>query len=125
MEIHACFLLNILSSSSQPTKEHLTHFLYYSIFCNKMDLSLTAGNQVSSDCLKSISSTFIDCEGDLLINNVESVCRHLLAETKTFSSRVHFVLDNAGLEFFSDICLSIYLLQTGLASDIVFHVKVL
>lgn len=41
----------------------------------------------------------------------------------TGPKRIDFVLDNAGPELFSDLCLAIWLTHSGLASEVHFHVK--
>ena len=49
----------------------------------------------------------------------------LLQQPKTNSEtrRIDFILDNCGLELFSDLCLADYLLSVGLADKVVLHLK--
>lgn len=62
--------------------------------------------------------------GDLLNDDIDKVFEHIANFEPETERKFHFVIDNAGLEFFCDICLALYLLRTNAATSITFHVKV-
>ena len=59
---------------------------------------------------------------NLLHNDSSAVATHLLA-THPVSYRADIVLDNAGFEVFSDMCLAHVLLTSGCCKTVVFHAK--
>ncbi|CCX34262.1 Similar to UPF0364 protein C806.04c; acc. no. Q9UT55 [Pyronema omphalodes CBS 100304] len=64
-------------------------------------------------------------ENNILSNNLPSVFSKLqqIKESGKGSRRVDIVLDNSGFELFVDLVLAGYLLESGLATEIVFHPK--
>jgi hypothetical protein len=63
-----------------------------------------------------------ELRANILADDLEAVVnRHLLAPS--VSKRVDFVLDNAGLELFTDFCMADFLLAKGLAAKCVMHGK--
>ena len=57
----------------------------------------------------------------VLVDDTEKIWEKL--SKTTHPVRVDFVLDNAGPEIFSDLCLATFLSSKGIADKIVFHVK--
>lgn len=60
-----------------------------------------------------------------LLSDHTSILWDLLSKPKSSSKprRIDFVLDNCGLELFSDLCLADWLLSTGLADRVMLHFK--
>ena len=93
---------------------------------NKCDLSISAGAQVynqlnESTQLKSLLTHIIS-------NDTQQLWAHLQQlKSKTSSRnekiRIDFILDNAGFELFTDLCLAEFLLSKKFCDVIHFHVK--
>lgn len=108
-------------------------FLQISLWGNKMDLSMiatvdnydTSPTQLPSDASSSSSqlmrTNLLSDHTSVLWDLVE-----LLRRPRSSSEsprRIDFVLDNCGLELFSDVCLADWLLCTGLADSVMLHFK--
>ncbi|XP_076650442.1 damage-control phosphatase ARMT1 isoform X2 [Halictus rubicundus] len=103
------------------TKEELFKFLQLNLWGNTCDLSLSAGSEVSQtnnpiEVLKSLQT-------DILVDNSELVWNLLKKNKNNDTCIVDMVLDNAGYEFFTDLCLAIFLIVSKLAVKIRFYVK--
>ncbi|KAI4498728.1 hypothetical protein M0802_006195 [Mischocyttarus mexicanus] len=88
---------------------------------SKCDLSLSAGSDSSQtgnpiDQLPALYS-------DILDDATDFAWKILSKQKEHDSNIVDMVLDNAGYELFTDICLAIFLVQFGLAGKIRFYVK--
>lgn len=91
-----------------------------SLWANKRDLC--AANGLSNDQTSNIIEQLKELEPFILIDDVDQVW-DLLQKVKDGSRRVDFVLDNAGFELVSDLCLAEFLLASGIATTIHFHIK--
>lgn len=100
----------------------LSALLQMSLWGNKCDLSISAGTAKhfeSEDPLSQVTTL----EANLLVNNTVEVCDHLLHGPKSGGATVDLVLDNAGFELITDLCLADYMTRTGLAKRIRLRVK--
>ncbi|XP_015431850.1 PREDICTED: protein-glutamate O-methyltransferase-like [Dufourea novaeangliae] len=102
-------------------REELFKFLQLNLWGNKCDLSLSAGTEVSQssnpiEILKSVQT-------DILVNNSECIWNLLRKNETNNSDIIDMVLDNAGYEFFTDLCLGVFLITNKLAGRIRFYVK--
>lgn len=99
------YYLGEVKSSSR-----LNYLLNLSLWGNKSDLSqLNLDTDRGSELLESFT----------VLNHAESVCNHLLDR----SDRVDIVLDNSGLELFTDLILAEQLISQGVAKTVVLHAK--
>ncbi|XP_033337282.1 damage-control phosphatase ARMT1 isoform X2 [Megalopta genalis] len=107
--------------SLDDTIHELFKFLHLNLWGNKCDLSLSAAAEVSQsensiEILESLQS-------DILVDNSKFVW-NLLRKIKTNGTCIiDMVLDNAGYEFFTDLCLATFLMASKLATKIRFYVK--
>lgn len=95
------------------TKVDFVDQLSNSLWANRADLSLHP-NGVDHDKIK------VQHEENILINDTEAIWSCV---EKIQAKEVHFILDNAGLELFCDMGLADYLIRSGVASKVHFHVK--
>ncbi|XP_043593471.1 damage-control phosphatase ARMT1-like [Bombus pyrosoma] len=103
------------------TKDELFKLLKSNLWGNKCDLSLSAGAEVSQstnpiEVLKSLDK-------DILVNNLEFVWNLLRNKDSDDTNIVDIILDNAGYELFTDLCLAAFLIASKLARKIRFYVK--
>jgi len=60
----------------------------------------------------------------IIANNTENVWQYIRHKCKqTPATRIDFVLDNAGFELYTDLCLAEFLLEKKLCQKVQFHVK--
>lgn len=93
-----------------------------SLWGNQTDLSLISS--LSAEELKSMQGqeAIKKNQRNIVDDDTEAVWRYL-ADPSRRSRRVDVVLDNAGFEFYTDIVYCAYLIKSGLADQVVFHVK--
>ena len=60
---------------------------------------------------------------DILVNNLDFVWNLLQKKDSNDINIIDIILDNAGYEFFTDLCLAAFLIATKLAEKIRFYVK--
>ncbi|XP_060068420.1 damage-control phosphatase ARMT1-like [Ylistrum balloti] len=113
-----------LKSGQQVDLKHLfENFLKVSLWGNKCDLSISAGQDVAQ------TSSPLDqlqmFEPNILVDNSEAVltCLQRIKVTKGHPACVDIILDNAGFELMTDLCFAEFLIASSLASKICFHVK--
>ncbi|CAL1533213.1 unnamed protein product [Lymnaea stagnalis] len=123
------YLLNALEDLDITTLElnrtqYFTEFLQVSLWGNKCDLSISAGNDNHQEHCPLEQLTKL--KPNLLIDNTDVVYQVL---TKALEKRngqpglVDIILDNAGFELVTDLCLAEFLIASGLVAKIHFHVK--
>nr|XP_003701663.1 PREDICTED: UPF0364 protein C6orf211 homolog isoform X1 [Megachile rotundata]XP_012136836.1 PREDICTED: UPF0364 protein C6orf211 homolog isoform X1 [Megachile rotundata] len=119
------YLINLVhkadSLSIVETKEEIFQLLRLNLWGNKCDLSLSAGADVNQTCnpiavLKSLDE-------NILVDNSESIWNLLTKKETNESTIIDVVLDNAGYELFTDLCLSVFLIAGKFAGKIRFYVK--
>lgn len=95
-------------------------FADISLWGNASDLSLLAGNVTLED-IKSVQGAEVRRKNEekILVNDIEQAWRQIQGK----DARIDFVLDNSGFELFADLCMALFLLDSGLASKVVMHCK--
>lgn len=106
---------------------HLLKLLQVSVWGNKCDLSISAGQRRSQR--ENPLAALDKLHPFLLLDDSDQVWAVLKAEHSTGRSqsskglRVDLVLDNAGFELVTDLVLADFLLTSGLACQVCFHGK--
>ncbi|XP_033735592.1 damage-control phosphatase ARMT1-like [Pecten maximus] len=111
-------------SGKQLDLKHLfENFLRVSLWGNKCDLSISAGQDVAQT--SSPLDQLHQFEPNILTDDTEAVfgCLQRTKVTKGRPACVDIILDNAGFELMTDLCFAEFLISFGLASKICFHVK--
>ncbi|KAG5277586.1 hypothetical protein AALO_G00119320 [Alosa alosa] len=113
-------------SSDSHTLDQLFKLLQVSLWGNKCDLSISAGqeNSQKGSPLDSLDSL----RAFVLVNHSKQVWSVLAAargdgQGQRSPGRVDIVLDNAGFELVTDLVLADFLIAAGLATEIRFHGK--
>ncbi|GME70091.1 unnamed protein product [Ambrosiozyma monospora] len=99
-------------------------FVEISLFGNSTDLALLVN--ATPEELKSVqgSAARDKARNNIVTNDLESTWKRITSVAENGKpKRVDFVLDNAGFEFFADVCLSLFLLDFGLVEEVVYHCK--
>lgn len=96
-------------------------FIEISLWGNATDLSLLAN--ATLDDIKSIqdSANRLKQKSNILVDDTTEVFKYL--ENFDGDARVDFILDNSGFELYTDLLLSLFLLDFNLASSIKMHGK--
>ncbi|XP_053974631.1 damage-control phosphatase ARMT1-like isoform X2 [Hylaeus anthracinus] len=107
------------SLSEVEIKEELSKFIQLNLWGNKCDLSLSAGAEVSQSYnpIEILQSMY----KDILVDQTEFVW-NLLKKRET-NVKIDMILDNAGYELFTDLCLAVFLIACKFAVKIRFYVK--
>jgi damage-control phosphatase, subfamily III len=95
-------------------------FLQVALWGNKCDLSISAGAANDQLDIDPIGQA-LRLQPNILRDDTEVVRCHLANNRRT--GRVDIILDNAGFELFTDLCLAELLTSSGVASSIWFHAK--
>lgn len=103
--------------SNEQLRMDFEMLVEYCLWGNKCDLSISAGVQVYNQMKE--SSQLGSLLAHIISNHTEDVWHHI----KEGIERVDFVLDNAGFELFTDLCLADFLLEKKLCCSVNFHVK--
>ncbi|KAL3979711.1 small subunit ribosomal protein S36 [Sarotherodon galilaeus] len=118
---------NIEELSKNQLFEHFSKLMQVSLWGNKCDLSISAGqeNSQKTSPLDSLYSLL----PFILVDDTKRVWSALISAQrpresgKTTADRVDIVLDNAGFELVTDLVLADFLVSSGLARQIHFHGK--
>lgn len=113
--------LETIGADAEALKLLFIEFADISLWGNATDLSLLAGNVTLED-IKSVQGAEVRKKNEekILVNDIEKVWTQLGRST---DSRIDFVLDNSGFELFADLCMSLFVLDAGIARNIVLHCK--
>ncbi|KAJ3089084.1 hypothetical protein HK102_007241 [Quaeritorhiza haematococci] len=101
----------------------LRDFFQFSLWGNQTDLSLHVDTkqQASVQAMQtSDKEKLADTHSKIIVNDIDEVMAYLKPLKNV---RIDIVLDNAGFELFVDLCLADWMVHSGLASEVVFHVK--
>lgn len=108
-----------LKSDQLALKVLFHELLNTSLWGNATDLSLLV--TVNLEELKRLQVAAEDRDKEsVLSQDFEGIWKHMWGEK---GGRVDFVLDNAGFELYTDLIFALFLLDTGLAEQVVFHPK--
>lgn len=119
-------LSEIKSDSSLDFTDHASRaayiqdFIQYSLWGNQSDLSLNLHSHQLEGMQDAISTHHSEKTNNLIINDLDKVVK-LLANSN--GVRIDIVLDNSAFELFVDLLLADFLLESGIASKVVFHAK--
>lgn len=100
--------------------ESFSEFVQISLWGNKCDLSISAGVENSQKI--SPVAPLKQLKAFILVNDLEQVWKAFNSGNKQ-QFRLDIVLDNAGFELFTDLCLAEFLLSTGLVESVYMHYK--
>ncbi|XP_029675820.1 protein-glutamate O-methyltransferase-like isoform X1 [Formica exsecta] len=124
MNILASYVSDIVCNkeyNEESSKNDFSKLLKLSLWGNRYDLSASAGSlQKHTDNPLNIID-FLD--ENILINNWELAWNIVKKKTDESLDNIHIVLDNAGYELFSDLCLAAFFITIAPATKIIFHVK--
>ncbi|KAH9519624.1 Protein-glutamate O-methyltransferase [Bulinus truncatus] len=113
-----------LSSLGSATKNYFSEFFQLSLWGNKCDLSISAGQDNHQQHCPIEQLTKL--KPFLLIDETDVAFQILCKAWESHGGQpgqVDIILDNAGFELVTDLCLAEFLISTGLASKICFYVK--
>ncbi|XP_071776682.1 damage-control phosphatase ARMT1 [Centroberyx gerrardi] len=118
---------NMEELSENQLFEQLHKLLQVSLWGNKCDLSISAGQENSQktspiDSLASLRPLILVDDSNMVWSTLISAQRPGQSG-KTTPGRVDIVLDNAGFELVSDLVLADFLVSSGLAREVHFHGK--
>merc|ERR1719427_2500983 len=121
----SAYLIKVCSEN--PTNENLPElflvFLQMSLWANKSDLSLSLGSSDESVRVNPHESV-TKLKPFILADQSKDVWEYLQGlRNKTEKVRVDIVLDNAGVEFFTDLIFAEFILAMGIADEVVFQPK--
>ncbi|XP_074165651.1 damage-control phosphatase ARMT1-like [Sminthopsis crassicaudata] len=129
--ITLCIYLQELSSrieqlNESQLKNEFFKLFQISLWGNKCDLSLSGGQ--SSSQIASPLAVLDELKPFIIVNDLETLWSLLMNRKKTnqekFSTtRVDFILDNAGFELVTDLIMADFLLASKLATEIHLHGK--
>ncbi|KAI1719339.1 protein-glutamate O-methyltransferase [Ditylenchus destructor] len=108
--------------SHEETRQTIVRLLQFEIWGNKADLSLSGGDpHFMSD---TIFQELDELKENILDNDLDVACNtYFMCQGKKLSKLV-IVLDNAGLELFTDLCFADFLISKSLVDTVVFHGKI-
>ncbi|XP_043189634.1 damage-control phosphatase ARMT1-like isoform X1 [Amphibalanus amphitrite] len=107
--------------SGQQVKRAFSDFIGMSLWANKNDLSISAGAHVSQEASPLVQ--LVELNHRVLVNDSEQVFAQLRRLRDKRDVRIDIVMDNAGFELFSDLCLADLLTSLGIAQRMSFHIK--
>ncbi|XP_027019372.2 damage-control phosphatase ARMT1 [Tachysurus fulvidraco] len=119
-------LANTDTSKKESVFEQFLRFLQVSLWGNRCDLSISAGQENSQKT--SPMDSLSDLRRFILVDDSEKVWSVLTSVqasggTEKRGFRLDIVLDNAGFELVSDLVLADFMVSVGLAKEVRFHGK--
>ncbi|KAF4519307.1 hypothetical protein B566_EDAN005246, partial [Ephemera danica] len=117
---HLTTLLAATEISNDTLKKELFRFIRVALWGNKCDLSISGGE--SNDQKVDPVSQLESLEENILVNHLDQAWE-ILSKASSPHKTVELVLDNAGFELFTDLCLAELLVRRGLADTVRIHVK--
>ncbi|KAL6434823.1 hypothetical protein ACFW04_005185 [Cataglyphis niger] len=124
MNILASYVSDIVCNkeyNKENSKNDFSKLLKLSLWSNRYDLSASAGAlQKHTDNPLIIVDSL---DKNILTNNWEFAWNIVKKKTNESLDNIHIVLDNAGYEFFSDLCLAAFFNTIAPTTKIIFHVK--
>jgi hypothetical protein len=119
IEALATELIDWEKDKNVDPKMVLTRLLQIDLWGNKCDLSLSCGD--SHQKIHDMFQKLDEFAPMILVNDINSAVEHILSKCK--DKDFHIVLDNAGLEVFTDFALAEFIVGRGLARRVIFHGK--
>ncbi|EFN74727.1 UPF0364 protein C6orf211-like protein [Camponotus floridanus] len=124
MNILASYVNDIVCNkeyNKENSKNDFSRLLKLSLWGNRYDLSASVGSL--QEHTNNVLNMADSLDENILVNNWELVWNIVKEKTNKRVDNIHIVLDNAGCEFFSDLCLAAFLVTIAPATKITFHVK--
>ncbi|XP_045621100.2 damage-control phosphatase ARMT1 isoform X1 [Procambarus clarkii] len=111
---------NMSTLSHDQLKHHVIKLVEVSVWGNRCDLSISGGADRSqhSDLLLSLNELL----PNMIVNDSDSLWQ-LLEALPEDQRDVVLILDNAGFELVTDLCLLTFLMEAGLATSLTIHPK--
>jgi hypothetical protein len=119
IEALATELIDWEKDKNVDPKMVLSRLLQIDLWGNKCDLSLSCGD--SHQKIHDMFQKLDEFAPMILVNDINSAVEHILSKCK--HKDFHIVLDNAGLEVFTDFALAEFIVDRGLAHRVIFHGK--
>ncbi|XP_020905632.1 protein-glutamate O-methyltransferase [Exaiptasia diaphana] len=111
-------LLTKNSGSDDQTYSLFETLLQFSLWGNKFDLSVFSGEILAQH--SQLASRLQNMKSKILANDTPKAWAALESQG---NPRIDFILDNAGLELFTDLCLAEFLLNSTNTSVVHLHIK--
>ncbi len=106
----------LASETETRTPTTITKLLYLDLWGNQADLSLWPAEGENKPDHTDLSAA----RAHILVDEALKVAQSIL---NSAGGRIDFLIDNAGFELVSDLALAFFLLKTGVAGVVRFHVK--
>ncbi|KAK0093970.1 hypothetical protein PV326_012205 [Microctonus aethiopoides] len=128
IDLVAKYIINIANetnNSSDKCQENLINLLKLNLWGNRCDLSLSGGSIDAHEGINPIEQLKMFDKYILIDDSVTvwNLLNKQSVETKNQDVIIDIVLDNAGYELFTDMCLAVFLMTKNLAQKIRFYVK--
>ncbi|KAK8745668.1 hypothetical protein OTU49_000307 [Cherax quadricarinatus] len=122
LAVHVLSLCGRISTFSQEQlKQHVIKLIEISLWGNRCDLSISGGADKSQD--SDVLLLLDKLQSKILVNNSESLWQLLVALPEDQRDIV-LVLDNAGFELVTDLCLLAFLTEAGFVTSLTVHPKI-
>ena len=103
--------------NSQENRQNAIALLYFALWGNRIDLSMWpedaeegARSRIESDSQ----------QANILVDDTSKIADKIAG---FHGVRIDFIIDNAGFELFCDLCLADFLIDSGIADRVYFHLK--
>ncbi|KAG1706997.1 Protein-glutamate O-methyltransferase [Nymphon striatum] len=120
-DVNKLFILDNISE--EVAKQFFTNYMELSVWGNKCDLSLSGGQQTNA-ILDNFFKLLNELKPFILSNESDTFWNVLKNSHNDKNFTLDVVLDNAGFELFTDLCLVEVLITLGLVNKVRFYVKV-
>lgn len=114
--------LKTTSLEEDILKALFEEFIDISLWGNATDLSLLANATLEDIQSRQGKEARAKSAENIIDNDLPDVWKHLISSPRG-KRRIDIVLDNAGFEFYTDLALTIFLLDAKLVDSVVFHCK--
>lgn len=111
---------NLPSQTQDQLKQHVLKFFEVSLWGNQCDLSISGGADRSQET--DVLSVLESLRSNIIVND-SSALWQLLVSLPEDQRDIVLVLDNAGFELVSDLCLITVLMEAGLTTSLTIHTK--
>ncbi|MBD2185653.1 damage-control phosphatase ARMT1 family protein [Aerosakkonema funiforme] len=111
-------LSNFVNNAIQdihPNKTYLKELIYFDLWGNRADMSLWPAGEVEQNRVESERE-----KSYILADDTSKVADRIASFSST---RIDFIIDNAGFELIGDLCIADFLLTTNAAGTVYFHLK--
>ncbi|HBE21324.1 MAG TPA: hypothetical protein DEG17_04665 [Cyanobacteria bacterium UBA11149] len=103
--------------NSREYGENITALLYFALWGNRIDLSMWPEDAEEGDRSRIASD---GQQANILVDDTSKIADKIAG---FHGVRIDFIIDNAGFELFTDLCLADFLIHSGVAERVYFHLK--